>query len=447
MVAKIKGEQKMKDKKATSKIISILLTLSLSISSLLCLSSCLDTREAYIVSAVTNASGELVLTYSDGRIDTVALSDGGDTSFVINGEVGNVAAATTLGLSSAVSIAASFTKTVQNGFGGWFPGFGSGNSYTTDYSAFGSGVIYKLGEDGDAMIITNYHVIYDSASNSPDGISEDISVFLYGSESAESAIKAEYVGGSLYYDIAVLHVKSDLLKRSTARAVSVSDNEVSVGNTAIAIGNPEASGISATLGIVSVDSEYITMTAADGRSTVSARVIRIDTAVNSGNSGGGLYNDKGELIGIVNAKISDESVENIAFAIPVSVAVSVADNIIDNCYGKDNKSVLRATIGATLASSGASTVYDSETGLLEIKETVSVGEVSKGSLADGSLEVGDVLISATVGDRTVEITRQHHLIDLLLTARDGDTLKIELKRSGVQKTVEIKISSSTMIKY
>lgn len=437
----------MKDKKTVSKIMSILLTVSISISSLLCLSSCLDTRGAYIVSAVPSDAGELVLTYSDGRVETVYLSAGADTSFVINGEGGNVAAATTLGLSSAVSIAASFTKTVQNGFGSWFPGFGSGGSYTTDYSAFGSGVIYKLGEDGDAMIITNYHVIYDNASNSPDGISEDISVFLYGSESAESAIKAEYVGGSLYYDIAVLHVKSELLKRSTVRAASLSDSEISVGNTAIAIGNPEASGISATLGIVSVDSEYITMTAADGISAVSARVIRIDTAVNSGNSGGGLYNDKGELIGIVNAKISDESVENIAFAIPVSVATAVADNIIDNCYEKDNKSVLRTTIGVTLTSSGAGTAYDSKTGLLKIKERVSVGGITKGSLADGVLTVGDTLISASIGGKSVAITRQHHLIDLLLTARDGDTLKIELNRDGTQKSVEIKISSSDMIKY
>ena len=62
------------------------------------------------------------------------------------------------------------------------------------------------------------------------------------------------------------------------------------------------------------------------------RVIRVDTAVNPGNSGGGLFNSKGELIGIVNAKIISSDVENIGYAIPSSVAINVADNIINHTF-------------------------------------------------------------------------------------------------------------------
>ena len=97
-----------------------------------------------------------------------------------------------------------------------------------------------------------------------------------------------------------------------------------VGSSAIAIGNAQGLGISSTSGVVSVDSEYITMTAADGKTAVAFRVMRVDTAINSGNSGGGMYDDNGNLIGIVNAKIVYDGVENIGYAIPSNGAVSVA---------------------------------------------------------------------------------------------------------------------------
>ena len=69
------------------------------------------------------------------------------------------------------------------------------------------------------------------------------------------------------------------------------------------------------------------MTAANGRTEASFRVMRVDTAVNWGNIGGGLFDSDGNLIGIVNAKIVDESVENIGYAIPYNIAVSIAENI------------------------------------------------------------------------------------------------------------------------
>ena len=403
-----------------------------------------------ISAAWLNDRGELVVVYSDGREQNLgAVSNQGTTINIENGGSG-VASATSLGLCAAVSITAKFKRTYNNSYGGMFPGFGGGGTTTTPYSSEGSGVIYKLDrESGSAFIITNYHVVYDNGSDSRDGISEEIEVYLYGGEEEGYAISAEYVGGSLYYDIAVLYVENcPALKNSAHNAPAVADSEdVAPGATAIAIGNPEGYGISASLGVVSVNSEYITMLAADGMSTVTFRVMRVDTAINSGNSGGGLYNERGELIGIVNAKIVDSKVENIGYAIPSNIATAVADNIIDNCFKSECKTVLRPLIGVSYAASNSMAVVDSELGTVKIKETVSVAEVDKNSASYDVLLVGDVLKSVTLGDRTVEITRRYHVIDLMLDARVGDKVSFKILRGGVEKTVEITITESDIVAY
>ncbi|MDD4275885.1 MAG: trypsin-like peptidase domain-containing protein, partial [Clostridia bacterium] len=217
----------------------------------------------------------------------------------------------------------------------------------TETSA-GAGVI--LSDDkasGTAYIITNYHVVYYADADSE--ISESISIYLYGMEYEEYKISAIYIGGSLTYDIAVLKIEnSTIYTNSDSCATKLENsNNVFAGDTAIAIGNPEAEGISATQGIISVDSEYISMTGADDITEVTFRVMRIDTAVNSGNSGGGLFNEDGELIGIVNAKTIEDTIENIAYAIPSNIAIYAANNIIRNS-STENTSILRCMLGVTL---------------------------------------------------------------------------------------------------
>ena len=443
------------------KIYSIMLAVCLMLSISVLFSSCDMNASAGVTNAEINENGELILNYGDGSKQNLGVvvgangADGKDSSngaissgtVVINSEKSNVSAATAKGLANAVSITCNFKTTVQVG-GGWRPG--SSNTSSKEYSTSGSGVIYKLDKaSGDAFIITNYHVVYDASSNSNNGISEDIKVYIYGSEIEENAIEATYVGGSLYYDIAVLRIEdSEILKNSSVRAVEISDSDnVTVGDNAIAIGNAQGYGISASFGIVSVDSEYITMTAADGKTSVSFRVMRIDTAVNSGNSGGGLYDDKGNLIGIVNAKIVEDGVENIGYAIPSNVVVSIAENIIDYCYEKDTQRVQRALIGITVSTSDSKSVYNSTTGLISIEETVSVYEVSSGSLADGVLKSGDVLVSATVNDNTTEIRRQHHVIDMMLDVRVGDVVTFNILRGGEEKSVSITITEGCLTEY
>ena len=438
-----------------TRIYSIICVICLLFSSAFALTSCNSDNVVGIVSAEINENGELILNYADGseqNLGVVVGANGADGvsgsagTVVINSEKSNISAASAKGLSNAVSITCKFKATVQAG--GWRPG--SSNTSSKEYSASGSGVIYKIDKAaGDAFIITNYHVVYDASSNSNNGISEDIKVYIYGSEIEENAIEATYIGGSLYYDIAVLRIEdSEILKNSSVRAVEISDSDnVTVGDNAIAIGNAQGYGISASFGIVSVDSEYITLTAADGKTSVSFRVMRIDTAVNSGNSGGGLYDDKGNLIGIVNAKIVEDGVENIGYAIPSNVVVSIAENIIDYCYEKDTQRVQRALIGITVSTSDSKSVYNSTTGLISIEETVSVYEVSSGSLADGVLKSGDVLVSATVNDNTTEITRQHHVIDMMLDVRVGDVVTFNILRGGEEKSVSITITEGCLTEY
>lgn len=201
---------------------------------------------------------------------------------------------------SVVSINSYFTKTTSS------IGFFGNNKESKEYGSAGSGVI--IGGDkekGEAYIITNYHVVYDADADVK--ISNKIFVYLYGQELDKYKISATYIGGSMSYDIAVLKIQSDVYKESNAHAATIGKSgDMTVGDSVIAIGNPNAGGIAVTQGILSMESEYITMTAADNVSTVQIRVMRVDAAINGGNSGGGLFNDSGELIGIVNAKVVSE---------------------------------------------------------------------------------------------------------------------------------------------
>lgn len=331
-------------------------------------------------------------------------------------------------LRSSVSVVGQFDVTSRDFFGGLTK---------ETYSSSGSGVIIELDKTkGDAYIVTNYHVVYSVYCSTSNHIIDDISVYIYGREYAEYAIDAKYVGGSLNYDIAVLKVTgSETLRNSDCIAATVADStEVVVGQTVMAVGNAEGGGISVTKGIVSVSSERIEMTAADGVSTVSFRVMRVDAGINGGNSGGGLFDENGNLVGVVNAKMVDEEIEAMGYAIPSNNALAVAQQIIDN--GKVSKCLL----GVTLAVTDSTAVYDTETQVLTIVEQVTVDAVGTGA-ASGVLKKGDVLVSFTHGGTTTKITRDYILLDLMLRCRVGDQVTLRFVRNGTEHTETITIGS------
>ena len=335
----------------------------------------------------------------------------------------------------------------------------------------GAGVIYSLDKNtGDAYIITNYHVCFGTDVKAIDGIATRFTIYTYGGESIDlndlmylqyynndckeygylyeeydadgkpvidygfGAIEAEYVGGSENYDIAVLRVTgSELLKSSDCLAAEVyNSDEVTAGSSAIAIGNPDAGGISVTDGVVSVDSEYISVKISD--SSVTLREFRIDTPVNSGNSGGGLFDGFGRLIGIVNAKTNDTSTENVSYAIPSNVATGIADSIITNCDGVARKTK-RIFVGVTLQVVNSQGYYDADTGLMKIRETIEVAKTEGDSLAQEiGLKKGDKIISVEIIKPTkcidVEANRLFTVIDFLWNAEEGDCVKFNYIRNG-----------------
>ena len=169
----------------------------------------------------------------------------------------------------------------------------------------------------------------------------------------------------------------------------------------------------------------------------SSGVIRIDTAVNHGNSGGPLFNDNGKLIGIVSAKLETSSVDNIGYAIPSNVACAVADNIIDNCANTTSKTVQLATLGVTVTPKNSEARLDTATGKITKIEQSEIVSTTPGSAADGKLLVGDILVSAELNGSCQPITRNYQLIDTMLEIRVSDTLTIVVLRDGVEVSVSV----------
>jgi len=382
----------------------------------------------------------------ESLIDQSMLGDitveGGD-NFTVNIEGAdkpNVIAAAK-GLLSSVSVSCYFEYSS-----------GYGPSYTGSKTEMreGAGVIYRLDKNkGDAYIITNYHVVYEASATTKGRISDSMYIELYGMEDCGKEIACEYVGGSMYYDIAVLKVEgSRIIAESNAVAAEFADSsDVCVLDTAIAIGNPEGDGISATVGYINVDSEIIEMLASDEKTVILVRVMRIDTPVNHGNSGGGLFNDKGQLIGIVNAKTDSTEVENIGYALPSTLVASVVKNILDNCNGDTVTSVQRCMLGIAVGIKDKYTEYDTETGRLHKKEQVIVTSVKSNGAADGKIQEGDIIRAIRIDGMLYEVDRTFKATETMLNARVGSLVVVYLTRGGNEIEVTVPITAECVTEW
>jgi S1-C subfamily serine protease len=315
-------------------------------------------------------------------------------------------------------------------------------------SVRGSGVIYSLDSaTGSAYIVTNYHVVYSADERQ---VSRNITVYVYGTNSLDGkinarAIPAKFYGGAMAYDVAVLEVTdSEYLKENVQAApVTVADSDsITVGERVYALGNPNGEGFSVSGGVVSVVAERINVLSADETSMLSLLEIRTDAAVNHGNSGGGLFNARGEIIGIVNARresTPDKVVLNgFGYAIPANLVFPLVQNILDN---RGSAYVARLGIVAGIADSKG--IYNEDTGKYYIEQKITVNSVSP----DGAgfaigLQYGDTLlqaklISADGSVQTVACISLHALTNLLFDARVGDTLELQFSRSDVIRTVSV----------
>ena len=232
---------------------------------------------------------------------------------------------------------------------------------------------------------------------------------------------ATLVGEDTTSDIAVIKIDADGLTPAT---VGNSDS-LKVGQSVMAVGNPLGElGGTVTGGMISALNRSVTIQGTNSTNTMS--LIQMDASVSPGNSGGGLFNMNGELVGIVNAKSSSSDAEGLGFAIPINDAIKVAQELLENGYVTG-----RPYLGITyLAVTDAQTA--SQLGVNAYG--VYVVEVVKGGPAErAGLQSGDRIVSI---DGT-EIASKDDLGTLMQKHAAGDTLSITVARDGQMQTVNV----------
>ena len=276
-------------------------------------------------------------------------------------------------------------------------------------SGAGSGVIIS----SDGYILTCAHVV-DGASN--------ITVTINDKD-----YTATLVGEDTTSDIAVIKIDANGLTPAT---VGDSDS-LKVGQNVMAVGNPLGElGGTVTGGMISALNRSVTIQGSSSVNTMS--LIQMDASVSPGNSGGGLFNMNGELVGIVNAKSSSSDAEGLGFAIPINDAIKVAQELLENGYVTG-----RPYLGITyLAVTDAQTA--SQLGVNAYG--VYVVEVVKGGPAEkAGLQAGDRIVSV---DGT-EIASKDDLGTLMQKHAAGDTLSITIARDGQMQTVNVTLGEKT----
>lgn len=270
----------------------------------------------------------------------------------------------------------------------------------------GSGVIIT----DDGYIVTNNHVVQGA---------DTIHVYLQDGTKYD----AKLIGTDTFSDLAIVKIDVANLPAATIG----SSGNVTVGDTVYAIGNPL--GVltsSVSKGIISGLDRTITI---DG---ISMTLMQTDASINPGNSGGGLFNERGELIGIVNAKSSGQNAEGLGFAIPVNTAIQVAEELINNGYVTG-----RPAMGVTVLS-----INDAQTAFqYGVNQAgVYVQSVNEGGAADkAGLQPGDrfVSIDGTAVNSTSDIT------GIIGEHAVGDTIEVQVVRGTQIVTANVTLEEST----
>ena len=270
-------------------------------------------------------------------------------------------------------------------------------------SGAGSGVIIS----SDGYILTCAHVVSGASQ---------ITVTI-----GDTDYTATVVGEDDTSDVAVLKIDATGLTPAT---VGDSDS-LSVGDSVLAVGNPLGElGGTVTSGIVSALNRSVTIQGSSSTNTMS--LIQMDASVSPGNSGGGLFNMNGELIGLVNAKSSSSDAEGLGFAIPINDAIQVAQDLLENGYVSGRPYMGITYIAVTDAQTAAQFNVNAY--------GVYVVDVVQGGPADkAGLKVGDRIVSI---DGT-EIAQKDDLGTLMQQHTAGDTLSITVARDGQMQTVSL----------
>ena len=289
-------------------------------------------------------------------------------------------------------------------------------------SSEGSGVIYKK-EGKYAYLVTNTHVINGA---------KKVDILLADG----NKVPGEVVGSDVYSDIAVVRISAD---KATAVAEFGDSNQLTVGETAIAIGSPLGTDYanSVTQGIISSQGRNVKLKADNGQN-ISTRALQTDAAINPGNSGGPLINIQGQVIGITSSKISNNgqtSVEGMGFAIPANDVVNIIKQL------EEKGKVVRPALGIQMMD--LSNLSTSDLSQLKLPEKISGGVLFRSTLenmpASDKLQRYDVITK--IDDTTIESTAD--LQSALYSHQINDTIKVTFYRDGKQQTTSIKLTKST----
>ena len=266
--------------------------------------------------------------------------------------------------------------------------------YRSTSAASGSGFI--ISDDG--YILTNFHVIEDSDS---------ITVSLYSGDSYEATL----IGYDESNDVAVLKIEAEGL---SPVVLGDSDN-LNVGDSVLAIGNPLGElTFTLTTGAISAKDREVTLS-----DSVTMDLLQTDCAINSGNSGGALFNLYGEVIGITNAKYSsssssEASIDNIGFAIPINSVMNIVESIIEKGY------ISKPYIGISVLD------VSEETQQYGIPAGAALQAVTEGGPADqAGLQKGDVI---TAVDGNAMTSKE--LVSYIGSASVGQEMVFSIYRQG-----------------
>lgn len=276
--------------------------------------------------------------------------------------------------------------------------------YQTTSAASGSGFV--LTEDG--YLLTNYHVVQGSNS---------IKATMYDG----TAYDATLIGYDASNDIAVLKIDAQGL----TPVVLGDSNNLNVGDPVLAIGNPLGElTFSLTQGAISALNREVTLSGG-----VTMNLLQTDCAINSGNSGGALFNLYGEVVGITNAKyssnaMSEASIDNIGFAIPINTVRSIVESIIENGY------IAKPYIGVTVENvSAEAQSYGLPKGA-SIKGVVEESPAEKAGLQENDI------ITAINGE---EIDDKSDLVQIVKASAAGDKLEVTVYRRGETLTLTVEV--------
>ncbi|MDR1569664.1 MAG: trypsin-like peptidase domain-containing protein [Oscillospiraceae bacterium] len=284
--------------------------------------------------------------------------------------------------------------------------FNRGRIATTATSQLaGSGVVIKV-DAGTSYILTNNHVVSGGQS--------------YSITAGDEEYDATLVAADSQTDVAVLKVNDAAF---SVPAVPIGDSDsLEVGEWCMVIGTPLDASFANTLTVGVISGLNREVTTRSGRTVQTNTMIQTDAAINSGNSGGALFNTKGELIGIPSMKMSTSgvygiaSIEGIGMAIPINTAMQVVPDLIEY------QQVMRPRIGVSIGSTDSDTDEPTET---QLPAGIFVYSVEEGSPAErAGIKPYDIIIEAD-GER---VRTTADLSAKVQSHTPGETVEIKVYR-------------------